>query len=129
MAKNLPTYMLRAASVRSGEVANADWSGGMNKAGSCAPGIGIATGVANPKAQDWTRTADTAPRESQHIGIAKEDLMAIADSDVNDELAFVAVDAGGAANGAVMDVATGAVNVTGAALVEGDWAWGTIPVA
>ena len=128
-AKNLPVYMLDASLVRSGEVPSANWSGGGNKAGSNACGIGIATGQDNPKAQDWPRIADTAAHNSQHIGKAADVLQAVSGSDVNDTLAFVAVDVGGAANNAEMDAATNAVNLTGGALVQGDWAWGTIPVA
>lgn len=139
MAQALATYLLNATSVtaREAEVTAADFSGGGNKAGSNACGIGISTAVVNPKASDWPRAADTAPRESQHIGgdglgagdATSYDLNTVNGADVNNEVAFVAVDAGGAAADAVADVATGGVNRTGGAVVEGDYIWAEIPVA
>jgi hypothetical protein len=128
MGTNLPTYNLDASLVRSGEVTAADWSGGMNKGGSNAPGVGINTGNYDPKASDWPRIEDTAAHESQHIGQTADDLNVVQDADVNDEVAFVQADASTAADG-VLDVATGAVNKTGATVPEDAWCWGVIPVA
>lgn len=139
-AANLPTYMFKASLNRDSEYPNsnpftdtvsASYNGnlGCNKAGSCAPGIGIATGNINFKTDDWKRVADTAPRESQHIGVAGDDLNVIMGTDVNNELAYVDCDVGGAAADAVADAATGAVNKTGGAIVATDWLWGVVPVA
>lgn len=128
MSTNLPTYELASTLVRSSEVTAADWSGGMNKGGSNAPGIGINTGNYDPKAEDWPRIEDTAPHESQHLGQTAEDINVVQGADVNDEVAFVQADGDTAAD-AVLDVATGAVNKTGVTVPEDSWCWGVIPVA
>ncbi len=83
---NLPMYLLDADAVTA---RNAEYAGtpftdipgdgsyadnvlGCNKAGSCAPGIGIATDNIDPKLEDWSvNDQDGAPRDpqlSQHIG-------------------------------------------------------------
>ena len=140
MAANLPTYMLDPDEVtaRNAEYPNtpftdtesASYNGrlGCNKAGSNAPGIGINTGAVNPKADDWTRTADTAPRESQHIGKATDDINTVSGTDINNDVVFVESDSNAAAN-AVCDVATGGVNRTGATIATGDFLWAEVPNA
>ena len=86
---NLPTFNLDPATVTA---RNADYTDtpltddpgdgtfdgpylGCNRAGSCAPGIGINTGDFSPKLDDWTlldQNSDTGeartPQDSQHIG-------------------------------------------------------------
>lgn len=127
MAANLPTYLIPIT--RDAEVPNADWAGGGNFAGSCAPGVGVNTGNYDPKADDWPRVADTAARNSQSIGGPLKALNAAdyAGSDLNDTVAFVQT-AGAVADGAVLDITTGAVNRTGQTVPASSWAWGTIPV-
>lgn len=72
---NLATYALSTAAVttRSSEVTAADWSGGMNRGGANACGIGIASDLIDPSTNDWT-TLDQhgnarSPQLTQHIGI------------------------------------------------------------
>jgi hypothetical protein len=125
---NLPTYELSAALIRSGEVAAADWADGMNKGGSCAPGIGINTGDYQPKAFDWPRIEDTAAHESQHIGQTEAVIQVVQGADVNDQVAFVQADAETAPD-AELDATTGADNKTGKTVPASDWAWGVIPQA
>lgn len=129
MNTNLPTYALDPALVaaRAAEVPDADFAGGMNK-GACLNGLGINTGNYNPKDTDWPRIEDTAAHQTQHIGQALFDINVVEGADINNEVAFVQADAN-TADGAVLDVATGAVNKTGATVAAGDWAWGVIPVA
>ena len=74
---NLPQQYYNSAEVtsRSAETPNADWTGGGNRAASCAPGVGICTSVTNPDGQDWSRVqdfgGDAVPyfAKSQYIGI------------------------------------------------------------
>lgn len=126
MSNNLPTYTL--GTTRAGEVAAADWAGGLNKGGSNAPAIGVNTGNVNPKEQDWPRVADTSARQSGVMGEGDTDINTVNGADVNNTVAFIEADSNAAAD-AVMDVATGAVNRTGAAVATGDFVWGEIPVA
>jgi len=78
---NEATYLLNGTSVtaRDGEnmggVVTPDWDGGGNRAGSNAPGIGIATGTVQAgdhKTDDWTlldqREVARDPQDSQHLG-------------------------------------------------------------
>ena len=58
---------------RSAEVSVlADWDSGLNRGGSCAPGVGIGTGNGENKLDDWTLLDQTGaarnPQDSQHIG-------------------------------------------------------------
>ncbi len=127
---NLAIYNLNGTLVtaRAAEVPAADFAGGMNKGGSCAPGIGINTGNYDPKASDWPRIADTAAHDSQHIGQTASALQAVQGADINDTVAFVQTIAAIAPD-AVLNIATGAVNKTGKTVPSGSWAWGVIPVA
>jgi hypothetical protein len=142
MAANLPTYQLNATSVaaRAAEVASADFAGGVNRGGSCAPGIGINTGATTvPSNQHWSLLdqagAARAPQDSQHIGgdglgagdATTNPINVIIGADVNDTAAFVTADTQ-AADGAEFDSVSGAVNRTGATIEVGETAWGTIPV-
>ena len=125
---NLPTFF--KSTDRSGEVALADWTDGLNRGGSCANGIGINTGDFDPKESDWARIEDTAAQKSMLIGDAAATLPIEVDQnpDFNDNVAFVQAD-GETAPDAVLDVATGAVNKTGKTVPANSWAWGVIPVA
>ncbi len=143
MATNLPTYLLNANSVsaRSAQVPNADFSGGMNKGGSNAPGIGINTGNIDPKLDNWS-VLDQAgdirnPQDSQHIGgdgltdggQAKSAINVIQGADVNDSVSFI-VAVVQAAPGAGFGVAgADPINRTGATIEIGDRAWGTNTIA
>lgn len=154
MAKNIPTFLLDAAAVTArdaeytgtpltdvvGDGSYADPYLGMNRGGSNAPGIGIATGYVDPKVSDWT-TLDQAeaarsPQDSQHIGgsglgdgdATVEPIRAIQVADVNDTMSFSVADAA-AVDGAEYDTVTGALNHTGTTVSIGDRIWGPIPVA
>ncbi|MGI9336882.1 MAG: hypothetical protein ACR2P4_00005, partial [Gammaproteobacteria bacterium] len=73
---NAPTSFRDEAAVaaRTAEVPDADWDGGMNLAGSCSEGIGIATDVSGltGESQGWTlldQDGDTrTPQVGQHVG-------------------------------------------------------------
>ena len=122
---NIVTYMLNSTLVRSGEVTGADWVGGLNRGGSCAPGVGINTGDYDPKDTDWSRQVRD-PQNSQHLGTAGAVIQAIQGADVNDQLSFVQTAGDIAPGGALI---TGVVNRTGKTVPSGSWAWGTKTVA
>lgn len=139
-AQNNAIYLLDADLMRNSEYtgtpftdtesASYDARLGCNKAGSNAPYIGVATGLNNPSF--GLATADTAAHRGQHIGQTADATTTFKNqegADVNNTLAYVVVDLGGAADDAVADAATGAVNRTGAATVQDDEIWGVIPVA
>jgi len=144
-AQNKAIYMLDADLMRNSEYTgtpftDSEGSGtyaaprlGCNKAGSNAPFIGVATGLNNPSF--GLATADTAAHRGQHIGQTPDATTTLkvqlghASADVNNTLAYVVVDVGGAAADAEADAATGALNRTGAAVVQDDEIWGEIPVA
>jgi hypothetical protein len=139
-AQNKPTYLLDADLMRNSEYTGTPFTDtesasynarlGCNKAGSNAPFIGVATGLNNPSF--GLAAADTAAHQGQHIGQtadATTTFKLVTGADVNNTMAYVVVDAGGAAADAVADVATGAVNRTGATVAENDEIWGDIPVA
>jgi len=141
---NLPSS-LDASTTRI--VANAplaDWDGGMNSGGSCAPGVGINTGgfYDPPTADQWTLEdqAENAriPQLSQFIGggvgsvatepSASQNLLAqdYEGADLNNTFAFV-IAVGAVAPGAVVDF--GAINRSSFTLASGDVIWGVVPVA
>ena len=167
MSQNLATYQLNAASVTA---RNAEYNGtpftdipgdgsyadpvlGGNKAGSCAPGIGINTGEVFQTAAElaangerfasWTQLdqaeAARIPQDSQHIGgdaLGDGDesvnplnviLNPNSSPDLNDTANLVITDTA-AADGAVMDSVSGAVNQTGQTVGIGDLIWGNVPV-
>jgi hypothetical protein len=152
MAQNIPTFLLHAAAVIErdaeytgtpfidsvGSATYADPYLGMNRGGSNAPGIGIATAYVDPKLSDWTvlDQADAArtPQVSQHIGgsglgdgnAETEDIRMLQGTDINDTAAFSVADTAAAAD-AVYDSVSGAVNKTGATVGIGDRIWGPIP--
>ena len=142
--QNKATYLLDADEKRDSEYTGTPFTDdegagtyasprkGCNKAGSNAPHIGVATGLKTPS---YTKaTDDTAAARSQHIGKTPDATTTLKvqekhTADVNDTLASVTVDVGGAADDAVADAATGATNQTGAAVAQDDKIWGQIPVA
>lgn len=129
---SIPTFfqdtVLTAA--RALEVPGADFDGGMNKAGSNAPGVGIATGEYGYKLDDWD-LPDPTFGESQNIGTdngANDRITLDQDPDFNDQVVYVLADAD-TAPGAVLDVGTGAINETGETVPAGEPCWGRVPVA
>ena len=138
--QNTPTYLLDEDLKRNSEYAGTPFNDtesadynlrlGCNKAASNAPHIGIATGLPNPSYQ--LDAVETAAHRGEHIGHtpdATTTIKVVEGVDVNNTLVDIAVDAGGAADDAIADAGTGAVNRTGAAVVENDRIWGVIPVA
>jgi hypothetical protein len=154
MAKNLTTYFLDAVTVAArnaeypgtpltdppGDGTYADPYLGCNRAGSCAPGIGINTAHVDPKLEDWSildQAEDArSPQNSQHLGgdgleggnQAVEPVRFIQGADVNDTASFSVADTAAVA-GAAYDSVTLALNETGKTVAIGDRIWGPIPVA
>jgi hypothetical protein len=160
MAKNIPTFLQDAAAVtaRNAEYPNtplSDVTGdgttanpylGMNRAGSNAPGIGIATGSVHvplggaPRPDNWTELDQAAaariPQDSQHIGGSGlgagdgtvEPIRHIVGADVNDTANFVVADTA-AVDGAIADTVSGGLNETGETIAIGDLLWARVPVA
>jgi hypothetical protein len=149
---NLPTYGRNEGAVTAQEADTplADFDDGLNLGASCAPGIGICTGVADPKLIDWS-VADQfgvqrTPQGSQHIGITglgdgsdnpllSYDIQAAqyevtpGVDDINDTLSFIEVVAD-AVDGQGMGIANAdPINRTGGPVVIGDRVWGTDTVA
>lgn len=114
---NLAAYY-QAPSGQRATVSGADWAGGMNKGASNAPGIGVSTGLINPKTTDWDRTQRLA-FESGQFGLAKDDISVTGTDDVG-FLQSVAETAVGAQIGL-----TGYYNKTGAVVPAGSWLWAT----
>jgi hypothetical protein len=132
---NLPTFFVDPAKQRTTEVAAAQWSGGMNRAASNAPGIGINTGDHSPKVSDWPNTAPPAVAmpynaNSGHIGLVSTSpanrIAAFQGADNNDTLQFVTTAGAIAPGGALI---TGVVNRTGLTVPSGARVWGTLTVA
>jgi len=143
MAMNIPVYLLDATTVatRAAEVPNADFTGGMNKGGSNAPGVGINTGDVDPKLDDWSILDQSGvgrlPQASQHIGgdglgAGNQDsfgLQAVQGADTNDTLSYIA-----AVVQAAPGIGMGAgnadpINRTGKTVEIGERVWGTDTVA
>jgi hypothetical protein len=104
-----------------------DWTGGLNKGASCAPGVGIGTGDYSPKSSDWSEH-ERLIYESQQIGQTGEDITVVQGADVNDEVSFV-LTAGAIAPDAELKATTGALNKTGKTVPSGSWCWGVVAVA
>jgi len=113
---------------------------GMNNAGGCNPGIGIATETINPKDQDWSLLdIDGNPRYSQQsdlIGAITEPadpdgthnpgqnfINVLTDTFLIEQVGFVAADQD-AAIGAIAHTPTGIKNISGQDVVVGDRLWG-----
>ena len=130
---------------------------GCNKAGNCAPGVGIATGRINAdstpdlRPEQWTLLDQTGtqrvPQQSQHIGgivdaapeyegveypspaqVGSAAVRFVQGADINDTAFFVVADTA-AVDGAIADTVTGAINDTGATIAIGNVLWGKVPVA
>ena len=112
------------ANRRTGEVSGADWTGGMNDAGACAPGIGINTGDYSPKPSDWSED-ERIQQASQQIG---QSVVVLNPQGLtgDEKASFIQAD-GVTAPDAELDVATGAVNRTGKTVPAGAWVWGEEP--
>ena len=141
MGLNIATFFSRNATVnfRAPEVPAASFTDGMNRPGSCAPGLGINTGNVNPKLSDWTVLNQTntarAPQNSQYIGgsglgdgsaIIASGIKADLDPDFNSNLHFRVADAA-VGPGGIYHVGDGAINQTGGDVEIGDRLWGTVP--
>ncbi len=151
-APNLPLYGqdLATVGVRNGEYPDTPFTDpagdgsyddpylGGNRAGSCAPGIGINTGDSDPKLIDWTLLdQDEAPRNpqfTQHIGgnglgdgSETGNVIKTMEPAFIDVLAFLVADQQ-AIDGAVFHVASGATNRTGRTVEIGERVWGVIPI-
>lgn len=127
-APNKPQFFQAPAGQRS-TVAGADFIGGMNRGGSNAPGIGISTGVAGVKAENWSDD-ERLIYESIAIGqvnAADINLYDPITPDNNNEVSYVQADGDIAVN-AEIKAGTGALNRTGAVIPNGTWAWGEVLV-
>lgn len=143
MAQNLPAFTLSTIAVnsRQSELPEADFSGGMNKGGSCAPLIGLNTGDYDPKLQDWTvndqHGNDRDPQTTQHIaGLALAgggdsafiaQIYDIDNGDLNDQAAFVVATQNTPPDSS-LNGTTSAINRTGKTVPSGARCWGTNPV-
>ena len=123
------------------------FTSGMN-AGSCYPGIGIATAEPNPKVTDWDRVqrtlidaqalgwgGDSATTGQETADIPHLLSVDYEGADFNDTAIFETVDAASAigtptVKGDVINATSGAVLASDlpAALVENDWVWAKVPV-
>lgn len=144
MGTNLATYGRNEAAVtaREAQTPLADFDDGMNLGASNAPGIGISTGIVNPKLIDWSiedQNGDARdPQGTQHIGgLGIEggnagtlyDIQAVQGADINDTVSFIealAQAAPGVGFGAANAIP---INRTDVTIEIGDRAWGTNTVA
>ena len=156
---NLPTYFLNAATVatRNGEYTGTPFTDvigdgsyanpylGCNRAGSCAPGIGIATGVINPKLDDWSLLQQSGSaritQNSQHIGsdglgagqegsTGATDLnVRVSGTDYNDTLSYIAAVVQAAPGAGYNTAGADPKNRTDQTIEIGERLWGTNDVA
>ena len=124
---NYKTFYQGASGQRgSGDVfGTTDWTGGVNKGGSCAPGVGINTGDYSPKASDWSQ-AERDPQNSQALGQVVGPIVTEPDGS-NDQASFVQAIADTADDAQVGT--TGVFNRTGKTVPNGAWFWGHKPIA
>lgn len=128
---NLPTYYVDSVQVtaRAIEVPAADFDGGMNKGGACAPGIGVNTGDYSPKDTDWPEIEqvvdsnqigdvasglfceDATFGDTALVGFAPADGATVADAEMT-----VDVDGSGFST----------FNRTGGTVPSAAWTWGAI---
>jgi len=170
MAQSIPTNCASAAAITA---RNAEYTGtpftddpgdgtyadpylGLNRAGSNAPGIGIATGevfqtaaeiIANGSDPNWTEEdqaeAARIPQDSGHLGHINEatdpddvngftpavvPITHTNGADINNTANFVVADTA-AVHGAEADTVSGGLNNTGATIGIGDLLWAQVPVA
>lgn len=112
---------------RAVEVPDADFAGGMNTGGSCAPGIGVNTGDINPKLSDWPVRSPERIENSQLIGKAASAIFTKDPTFGANALVAYVTAAGAVAPDATINVNVegfAIVNRTGKAMVAGDRAWG-----
>jgi hypothetical protein len=141
---NLATYGRNetAVTARESDVEFADFDDGVNLGASNAPGLGVSTGVVNPKLSNWT-VADQfgvarEPQQTQHIGVTglvdgsdnklTGYAIQVADYeavDINDEAHFIEATIAAVPDA---DAGSGVINRTLTTLAIGDRIWGTIPV-
>lgn len=168
---NLPMYLLNATAVANlnaliegtpftdipGDGSYGDNVLGCNKAGSCAPGIGIATDTIDPKLQDWSiedqgfpalpTPVDPAARiaqESQHIGgtglAAGDDDPTVgsvinavispnSDPDINDTVSYIAAVVQAAPGAGYNTADADPINRSSRTIEIGERLWGTNTVA
>lgn len=107
---------------------DADYVGGANRGGCNAPALGICTGVAGVKSEDWSDD-ERLIYESQAIGQTTEDVTLYdpITPDNNNEVSYVQAD-GDIAVDAEIKAGTGALNRTGEVIPTGTWAWGEVLV-
>ena len=152
---NLPVYFLNPAAVtaRNGEYAGTPFTDiigdgsyanpylGCNRAGSCAPGIGIATGIINPNIENWSvndqENQPRTPQNSQHIGsdglgAGQEKLQGAAPlnvrlsgTDYNDTLSYIAAVVQGAPGAGYNTAGADPKNRTNQTVEIGERLWGT----
>lgn len=128
MKANAASYYVDSANRRTSEVPNASWTNGCNDAGSNAPGIGVCTGVPNPKDSDWKKPATnpTVVQVSQQIGKTKTGLFVKdpATAGDNEVTAFMFTTGSVAADASVGTVAGFTMrNRTGETLASGATVW------
>lgn len=128
MSQNSATYLLDAVAVTARELENtaADFAEGVNRAGSNAPGIGVATANGQAKLSDWTvldqAGAARDPQDSQHIGAsglgsghATTNYPLNVDSvgDINDTVKLVTLGTGWEKTAVAVTFTSGATTVAG----------------
>lgn len=130
MGLNLVSYFIDGTerTARAIEVPDADFTGGMNDGGSCAPGVGINTGDYDPKTSDWQPPAvvPTEVAESQQIGGALSGIFVLDPATAGDDelTQFVTATGDVAPDGIVETVAGFAMrNRTGKTVPTGASVW------
>lgn len=156
---NLPTYFLNASTqtTRNGEYTGTpftDTTGdgtyanpylGCNRAGSCAPGIGVATDNIDPKLDDWSVNDQEGnartPQNSQHIGSnglgsgqqgstgAAVLNVRLSGTDYNDTLSYIAAVVQGAVGSGYNTAGADPKNRSSRTVEVGERLWGTNDVA
>ena len=126
---NLKTFYQGASGDRGeGDVfGTTDWTGGANKAGSNACGIGVNTGDYDPKVSDWSQD-ERLLQNSQTISHTAAAITLDQDPDFNDNVSFVQADGNIAPDGEIK-AGTAAANKTGKTIPTGSWAWGQVAQA
>jgi len=146
MALNVDTANRPMSPVIAPADPNAEGTNSGMGAGSCYPGIGIATAVTNPKASDWPRVdqltvngqplgwgGDSAVTGQETADIPLLKAVDYAGTDFNDTAIFDQCDLAGAGainKGDVYNATSGAALASDldVALAENDWQWGVVPV-
>jgi hypothetical protein len=134
MATNLTTYYIDSTAItaREAETVHADtlYTGGMNEAGSNAPGIGINTGNHSPSTSSWAQdSTDERMQDSNIIGGTASGLHCKDATFGDTALVGFSVAAAPIADGAAIDADVDGsgfaiVNRTGVTIPSGAWCWG-----